>query len=190
MSTAVSKPDERLVTDQDIAEALLDLSILPRRVSVDPGREFQGYITGLEGVRAIDLRAAVKSILAGSLKHEFFPSPPGLRLACDAERDKRLAQLKVKAEQARRRRELEQQLADRQFVGRTPEERERVAKILARFRLENAIAKGSEESLDQIRRRLPADKLDRVSNQPSGSEAWRRYLARQGIDVDRTTRKT
>lgn len=72
-------------TDADKVEALEALSPLPSR-PIDPeAADAAGltYSVALEGVTSFGLKAAVDSILKGSLGHGFMPSAPELRIEID-----------------------------------------------------------------------------------------------------------
>lgn len=125
-----STTSDRIVTRQDIAGALVAMGCLHKRVSINPEVEFAAYEAAIEGVKACDLGAAVKSILQGALGHAFFPAPPELRMRCDAIREQRIAEA---AKQLQRDRQREEAAA---FTRRepTPEAKARVADLMAKFR--------------------------------------------------------
>lgn len=118
---------QRIVTQQDVAAALLKLKILSKRVAVDPSSELESYLIALDGVKACDLAAAVYAILQDALGHAFYPAPPELRRQCNIALDVRATQL---SKAARRQREVQQRLPD---VERTPEQRARIAALHRAF---------------------------------------------------------
>lgn len=173
---------QRVVTRQDIAGALVSLSPLVKRVALDPEIEFAGYLAGLRSVRYLDLVAAVQAILEGALGHGFFPTPPELRIECNRAFDRRHADDVREA----RRREMAEQIATRNDLPkRTPEGRERVAKLMREFNMRWEIERTKEPPLDEVRARLGDEALRRLPNQPTTSEAWRRYETRLALEAAR-----
>lgn len=135
-----SSTNERMATRQDLAAALVAMGGLIKRQSIDPEMEFAGYEVAIEGVRAVDLVEAVRSILRGALGHAFFPVPPELRLRCDAVRDARIAEA---ADELRRRRQAEEARAIGNRSEPTPEAKARVAELMAKFHAGIPIMPGS-----------------------------------------------
>lgn len=71
-------------SQEDQIKALILLGALPARAADDVSVDKAAYYLALEGVTRYGLSEAVKAILQGKLGHAFFPSPPELRLQCDA----------------------------------------------------------------------------------------------------------
>ena len=118
----------RQMTAQDLAGALLSMSCLPKRTTINAEIEFAAYEVALDGVEVIDLAAAVRSVLQGALDHTFFPAPPELRKQCDVHRERRAIET---AEQLRLRRPADQ---TRTVPEPTPEAKARAAELMKKFR--------------------------------------------------------
>lgn len=137
MSSDISTEVVRAATGRDVLASLAALDPLPRRASTNPELEFAAFKTALEGrqvgqivVAHVDLTAAVRAIMQGSLGHAYHPSPAELRMQCDAKRDERLAEI---ATAVRRRAAEEEHASYRSTLTKTPEARERVASTYAKF---------------------------------------------------------
>jgi len=127
----MSNSENRTVTRQDVASALVRLGSLPTRASDDALGDFEVYVTALQGARFDHLELAITAIMRGALGHGFLPSPPELRIECD-----KIA----KAEQAQRAKLIEQRRRFEEMAGYqralpepTPEARARVQAMVDQF---------------------------------------------------------
>ncbi len=156
----------REVTRQDVAGALMALSSLPKRQTVDPSTEFDAYCVALDRVRNIDLGEAVRSVLQGGCGHAFFPSPPELRLRCNAVMESRLDVL-----QRERRAQCErEQRASMPMIIHSAEERRRVADLYRDYLSRvNGAAVGDDPAVikDKYDAKALAAIPDRVGNSPN-----------------------
>lgn len=115
-------------TQQDQIACLALLAGLPAREADGDAVDKAAYYLALEGVTKFGLREAVKAILQGKHGHGFFPSPPELRMQCDAAmehhvrmRERIARQERIDAERTAPRREP------------TEDEKARVSAMIARF---------------------------------------------------------
>lgn len=183
---------ERFATSDDLLRALQSLDVMARRKTVDPELEFAAFRVALEGgrpgqtvVAAIDLANAVRLCFQNGLGHSFHPSPAELRALCDRSRSARLEALRAQAEAIERRQRIAAQIADRHVPERPQGERERVAKLMREFNMRWEIERTKEPPLDEVRARYSDDTLRRLPNQPTASEAWRRYETRLALEAAR-----
>ncbi|BCG85340.1 hypothetical protein MesoLj113c_14500 [Mesorhizobium sp. 113-3-9] len=155
---------ERAATRQDVAGALVTLSCLPKRQSVDAVVEFEAYCVALEGIASATLAGAVKAILRNALGHAFFPSPPELRGQCDRIRS---AQLDEMANKQRKRRMAEEQA---QFapVVHTKEQMARVARAHKAF-LDSLRPMNEADEIEAIRAKYDPKDLERIPDRPTGA---------------------
>lgn len=157
--------DQRIVTRQDVAGALISLSTLPKRVALDAKIELESYVVALKGVTAGALVGAVTRSLQGGFGHAWFPNPAELRIACsEAMEAERRTAAKARQEELNGR-EFEEHA--RVLASRTDEERQRVA---ARYRAfhEELRPAGEADELAAIRAKYPADVLDSIPDRPRG----------------------
>lgn len=147
--------NQRVVTRQDVALALRELEILPKRAAVDPQREFDSYMIGLQGVRVCDLATAVGAILSDALGHAFYPVPPELRRHCNLALEERATEM---AKAARLQRERDERP---RAVQHTAQQRARVAELYRRF-LESLRPMTEAEELEAIRAKYDPAALDSI----------------------------
>lgn len=155
-------------TETDMLQALASLAILPSRQADDARFDKAVFFLALDGVTRHGLVMAVKAILQGKLGHGFFPSPPELRLQCDA------AMRAHEAERERiwRRERLRREADEFRPVHHSPEERARVAGIMSSFRATPA-EKAEQAERAEIRAKygMTPEAIASVPDQPT---TWKR----------------
>lgn len=178
-------------TETEKIQALVMLSGLPSRATSAGELDNAAYLTALDGTTRYGLAEAVKAILKGSLGHGFMPSPPELRI----EHDKAMRWHEDMAAKIRRReRENEGFARDSSDGWRppTPEEKARVAALMAEFNASHDAAKNADFEAEraEIRARygmtdealaaLPGIELQRTWNSAAEASAAAAREARKG----------
>jgi hypothetical protein len=156
----------RSVTRQDIAGALLSMSVLPKKAAIDHDLEFESYVTALTGVTTSALAEAAKQALRGELGHAFFPNPAELRIACS---EVMLAERRATsraAEAERNRKEMAEYA--RTIAQRTDASRQRVADLVRRLHAE-IDGRDDEAELAAIRSKYDPAKLATVPDRSGAS---------------------
>lgn len=142
MSSNTPTDQARLATDHDILSALIALDGLPRRETSLSSVHLAAFRVAMEGneagrivVAQCDLAHAVRKIIQGALGHAFHPSPPELRMWCNAARDERCEQVRIDALRKR----TNDQLASRRRDEPSDEAKARVAELVAKFKRGEAV---------------------------------------------------
>jgi hypothetical protein len=168
MQSNTSTEHLRVVTEQDVLGAMVTLGSLPKRQSDQAQLDLEAYKVALDRTLAIDLAAAVRSILQGALGHAFFPSPPEFRIQCNANADNRAA---VAERERKAIREREDRMNFRE-VSNTPEQRARVAEAYQRF-LDSRSTQSEVDELAAIRAKYDPEKLAKIPDRDADA-TWRR----------------
>lgn len=146
-------------------KALILLAALPAREADSVSIDKAAYYLALEGTTRYGLNEAVKAILKGVLGHSFFPSPVEIRQQCDKAMSWHERERVRISRQEQIRRETPPDIPPR-----TPEEKARVAAIMARFNaaFEREKHREIETERAEIRARygMTEERLAAIKDQP------------------------